>query len=853
MRLVFKTIVSFLLLANWQVSAQCPNSVLLGSASNMVGVINNETTPVAVDNSINTVVFLHRNNVSVFGLNTGHLRYDVSFNAGQTWSTNIGVLNPTLTFGARYPNAFLYSPVNNTLATNASIGYYCAAIPSNWGAVVSGRRQLSGAVNTENYNQPGILNYFIPQSVVKSTQNTYWALDYESNGINVTGSLMVMKGVWNATANDVVWTLNTTITGAINTAAWGYPIIGFDPSGQIGYIAFMTDATASGYYSPVIYKSTNGGQTWSGPTVIDLNQFSCITSNMSGANVNVDRQIGMVVDVNGAAHIMCIVGKQSGYNIDATAWHHVVDLTVVSGLWTIRDLNALQTDRTFFNGSVSGAYSHGWSPQAARSADGSKIFFTWTDNSSLSLGAPINSPNLFAKGFDALTNSWTQTKDLSSCGASTSGKIYFPHIAREVLFNNNLYKIAPVYGEFSTTANDPEIPTSYRFLDNCVFATSEFTTAIPTVSLSINPSPEVILCPGSQVPVQLLGNYNQILWSNSATTSITTVSSTGALTVTARQGCTVGSKTIAVQQLTFSASSSSVTVCAGSSVTLSTSGNALSYTWSPGQIVSSSVVVSPTVSSAYTLTAEGSACVTSSIVSIAVNPLPAVGIISNYTRTCAGNSVVIQAAGASLYSWSNGATGPSVTVSPSVSTIYSVTALNSFGCLKTFTVSQFVDPIPELTLTCSPAKICAGETSSISVLGAFSYFWNTGSTSSTFTVSPSAATVYTVIGTNTLLCTSSATVEQKVDKCVGLDANIKDPNGLEIFPNPTSKGVFLNAALSGNLKIVNGMGVLVTEHSLTASKSDWIDTSWFLNGVYFFVFQTEAGESVVKKVIVANN
>ena len=60
-------------------------------------------------------------------------------------------------------------------------------------------------------------------------------------------------------------------------------------------------------------------------------------------------------------------------------------------------------------------------------------------------------------------------------------------------------------------------------------------------------------------------------------------------------------------------------------------------------------------------------------------------------------------------------------------------------------------------------------------------------------------------------------------------------------------------ARSGNLKIVNGIGVLVGEHNITASKSDWIDTSWFVDGVYFFVFQTEAGESVVKKAIVANN
>ena len=41
-----------------KLNSQCPNSVQLGSASNMFGVISNANTPVAVDNSINTVAFL---------------------------------------------------------------------------------------------------------------------------------------------------------------------------------------------------------------------------------------------------------------------------------------------------------------------------------------------------------------------------------------------------------------------------------------------------------------------------------------------------------------------------------------------------------------------------------------------------------------------------------------------------------------------------------------------------------------------------------------------------------------------------------------------------------------------------
>ena len=831
-----------LLLLAIKVHAQCPTSIQLGSATNMLGVIINETTPVALDNSINSLVFLHRNSVAQFSMNTGHLRYDVSLNAGQTWTNNLGVLNPILTYGARYPNAVLYSPANNTLATNASIGYFCGAIASTWGNVVSGTRQLTSASGTENYNQPGINNYLIPTSIVKSSQGTYWGVDYVSNGSGfLTGALNILKGTWNTNSNDIQWTINTTLQNAITTNAWSYPVIGFDPTGQIGYLVMMSDLNSNGYLSPVIYKTTNSGQNWTGPITVNLNQFSCLSSNVSGSNVAADNSLNLVVDANGAPHIVFAVGKQSGYSIDPAFWHHVIDLTSINGLWTIRDIGNLQTSEYTFTGSLGTPCTQGWSPQAARTSDGTKIFFAWSDIANASLGSPNSSPNLYGRGFDVATGNWTQIKDFSSCATQTSGKILFPHIAKEVFVNGSNYKIAPVYGEFSTTNNDVDITTNYRYLDNCLFASSEFTNATTSLSLTVNPFPNVILCPSSQAQIQLLGTYSQILWSNNVTTSITTVSSAGVLTVTARQGCAVGFQTVSVQQLSYTASSSSPILCSGATATLNAGGNAFSYTWNPGSVNASSILVTPSVTSTYTLIAAGTSCNSSSIITLSVNPLPIVTIVSNFTRTCAGNTVILQASGANLYSWSNGSTGSLTTITPTANTVYSLTAVSALGCASTFTYSQLVDPAPSLSVSSTPTRICAGESVSLTVSGAFSYLWNTGSTSSVIVASPSANTTYSVMGTNTLLCSSTLTVEQKVDPCTKISNNEKQQELFRLFPNPASNHINVLSLEEGRLTLIDGLGRMVGEFEIKSNQPLSIPISVLAQGVYHLQLETNSG------------
>lgn len=170
----------------------------------MFTLIRNSTNPIAAEN-LNTVVYVHRNNASNDLGNLGQLRYDVSTNAGSTWSIDIGVVNPLTTHLARYPNAAIDTGTNNIILLMPNSAYMAATInsvSSAWNGVVTGVQQLNGTGTTESYNQPVINPQLIPHSVVKGAPGIFWAVDALFNGSNITG-FAVYKGTWNAGSTNI--------------------------------------------------------------------------------------------------------------------------------------------------------------------------------------------------------------------------------------------------------------------------------------------------------------------------------------------------------------------------------------------------------------------------------------------------------------------------------------------------------------------------------------------------------------------------------------------------------------------------------------------------------------------------
>jgi gliding motility-associated-like protein len=204
-------------------------------------------------------------------------------------------------------------------------------------------------------------------------------------------------------------------------------------------------------------------------------------------------------------------------------------------------------------------------------------------------------------------------------------------------------------------------------------------------------------------------------------------------------------------------------LCAGQTTTLTASG-ATTYTWSAnagGGNGSTASVTPPVGTTVYTVTGASSGCSGTATASVTVNPLPTVGATANPTTICAGQSSTLTASGASTYTWSPNAgssTSNPTSVTTSATDTYTVTATDNNGCVNSAQVTVTVTPSPTLNVSASPATICAGQTATLSVSGATSYTWSTGSNASTETVSPVGTTTYSVIGDNGGICTATETV-----------------------------------------------------------------------------------------------
>ncbi len=182
------------------------------------------------------------------------------------------------------------------------------------------------------------------------------------------------------------------------------------------------------------------------------------------------------------------------------------------------------------------------------------------------------------------------------------------------------------------------------------------------------------------------------------------------------------------------------------------------YNWSNGA-TSSSIIVSPSVTTIYTCvvtSTNGCSVIRTATVSLAS---PTITVNSVPANICPGSTSTLTALSSGQapfsYTWSNGSNNSSIT--SSLAGVYSATVINGLGCSGVTTYSLGTSNTLSLTATANPSAICSGSIASINVTGASTYIWNTGSTSSNYTVNPTSTTTYSVLG-SLGTCTGVTTV-----------------------------------------------------------------------------------------------
>ncbi|HKC67250.1 MAG TPA: T9SS type A sorting domain-containing protein, partial [Bacteroidia bacterium] len=226
--------------------------------------------------------------------------------------------------------------------------------------------------------------------------------------------------------------------------------------------------------------------------------------------------------------------------------------------------------------------------------------------------------------------------------------------------------------------------------------------------------------------------------------------------------------------------------------------------------------------------------------SVFVGPKCSVTLTSGNTELCIGQSVTVHASGSPTYSWSPGiSNADSIQVlSPTVTTEYTVTGSNAYGCLKTNTIYVVVNPLPTVSLSLGfNDYICNTVTGPQTLVGSPPYgtYNGTGVINGNFYPQYLSAGTYNVTYSYTDFnsCTNSASDSVHVIACA---SGIKQYQGNEsrftIIPNPSNGNFTIETdiAQKQNISVFDVTGKLVLTQVIFGTTN--IDAGNLAQGVY---------------------
>jgi hypothetical protein len=174
------------------------------------------------------------------------------------------------------------------------------------------------------------------------------------------------------------------------------------------------------------------------------------------------------------------------------------------------------------------------------------------------------------------------------------------------------------------------------------------------------------------------------------------------------------------------------------------------------------------------------------------------------------------------------------------------------GCATSNTAfcTVIVLPLPPVSAIGSHSSICAGESATLTAIGAISYSWNPTAAGSPIVVSPGVSTTYSVTGTDNNGCSKTFAFALNVLPCTGLDSYGSNSQ-LLIYPNPASGSFLITAERDMQLNLVNELGQLIKTINLDENNLRSVAIDELAAGIYF-VTGASNGQPVSRKIIVHN-
>jgi len=501
------------------------STVILGTSSNVYTILGDRQNQVVYNPAINTVGFVHRQNAGGPG-GSGIISFDYSTDGGASWTVNPFQLTPGLGGGNgnRYPNITIYNPTANTNPSNA---YIVASGPqlqtgvssgtNGWGGTFRSSSLLSGVNMDEQYtilstdavgdnNEWGAAGLYTAANGVvfdattniDNAQTNLVADNYSKYFIN--------KGVFNATNNNFDWTVADTVvptwystmnfTAGMLTNVAGLPNMAWSPNGMIGYMVALgaeNNGSGNSMWRPYVMKTTDGGTVWNHVFDFDFSTDSILQCYIwpTTSNPSIIRPFfssyDMVVDANGELRIFAEIASgfsnhpdSLNYTFTAREAGFLFEVATNGAGWDVTFVDSILVDDYMWD--TPNALSHFVRPQAARSQDGTKVFYTWL-SSLPGLSTQRDFPDVYSVGHEVASGLWTPITNLSA-GNNSSYIAAYQTMAVDVIENGSDkdWELPIVYGTAASGGplTDGLAAAQWNFIRGIGFNQADFTqTPLP--------------------------------------------------------------------------------------------------------------------------------------------------------------------------------------------------------------------------------------------------------------------------------------------------------------------------------------------------------------------------------------
>ncbi len=457
------------------------SEVVIGSSGNCFGPAFGPKANLWYDKDINSVAFFHRSTLPTNGL----LYYDVSTNGGSSWTTDHYLAgDSTNVRRSRYPHGALYNPQGNTDPNNAFattigpvtdgsavVGAFCNA---GWTGLMAGSTNLGNLSYQSNYYDCVTLGLnFLQPSGAQMVKNTgdYYAVVNGYDGTAYNDSITLIKGIWNSANSSMDYTFTKMYVPVCTNDAGNKMFVdvntAWNDAGDIGYITVIgndwscADEQSDSTYGLIIFKTINGGSSWTKlgrpwlsllDPVLANGEFFCTTAF----------EHDVVVDKNDNLHIAVAVGAypSTGSISTGPGYWALFDVATPDqgGSWNATVIGRPMTFRGTYgdpnNATQDPALNEDSRPQASRSWDGSKVFFTWFDTDTNTFGSLDGNiyPDMFSIGLDVDAGLWTaEVNHTQNSGTQMDGACHFGNVSYYTI-NNGTDECIPMVGGIMVNA-----------------------------------------------------------------------------------------------------------------------------------------------------------------------------------------------------------------------------------------------------------------------------------------------------------------------------------------------------------------------------------------------------------------